>query len=163
MARPRRPPPPPLETNDVRVAATGTAVWAVGLVVLLVIGLPEADRWWLWVCVGGIAIGLFGVWYIPRLQRSRAALIASHAAEGTHAEATDAAPGGADAGHNVHTAHNGDTAHTGDTVQTGHAVHSGNSGAEARPGGGEPAGENSRHLDPAPEGNAVTDPETRRD
>ena len=81
MARPRRPPPPPLETNDVRVAATGAAAWAVALVVLLVIGLPEADRWWLWVCAVGIGIGLFGVFYIPRLQRTRAALIASHARE----------------------------------------------------------------------------------
>jgi H+/Cl- antiporter ClcA len=79
MTRPRRPDPPPLETDDVRIAAVGTGAWAVALVVLLLIGLPEPDRWWLWVCVVGIAIGLFGVWYIPRLQRSRAALIAGHA------------------------------------------------------------------------------------
>src|SRR3954471_16871832 len=82
MARSRRPDPPPLETNDVRAAAVGAAAWTVALIVLLLIGLPEADRWWLWVCVTGIAIGLFGIWYIPRLQRSRAALIASHAAGG---------------------------------------------------------------------------------
>ncbi|WP_187236064.1 DUF2530 domain-containing protein [Actinomadura sp. HBU206391] len=90
MARPRRPPPPPLETNDVRVAAAGAAAWAVALVVLLVIGLPEADRWWLWVCVVGIAIGLFGVLYIPRLQRTRAALIASHAGKHAAVDQTDA-------------------------------------------------------------------------
>ncbi|GAA2083146.1 DUF2530 domain-containing protein [Actinomadura alba] len=78
MARPRRPPPPPLETNDVRLSAAGAAAWAVALVVLLLIGLPEDERWWLWVCVTGMAIGLFGIVYIPRLQRSRTALIASH-------------------------------------------------------------------------------------
>ncbi|MGH3389466.1 MAG: DUF2530 domain-containing protein [Actinomadura sp.] len=78
MTRPRRPDPPPLETDDVRIAAVGAGAWAVALVVLLLIGLPEADRWWLWVCVTGVVTGLFGVWYIPRLQRSRAELIAGH-------------------------------------------------------------------------------------
>jgi len=42
-------------------------------VVLLIIGLPEDARWWLWVCVCGIACGLFGYWYLPRLHRARAA------------------------------------------------------------------------------------------
>jgi hypothetical protein len=79
MPRPRRPDPPPIQTNDVLIAVVGTGAWSVALVVLLLVGLPEADRWWLWVCVAGIAIGLFGVWYIPRLQRSRAAIEARHA------------------------------------------------------------------------------------
>jgi H+/Cl- antiporter ClcA len=78
MTRPRRPDPPPLETDDVRIAVVGTGAWAVALVALLLIGPPEADRWWLWVCVTGVVTGLFGVWYIPRLQRSRAELIAGH-------------------------------------------------------------------------------------
>ena len=90
MARPRRPTPPPLETNDVRVAVTGVVAWAVALVVLVLVGLPEADRWWLWVCVTGIAIGLFGVVYIPRLHRSRAAVIAQHAREERGAAAAGA-------------------------------------------------------------------------
>lgn len=81
MARPRRPHPPPLRTNDVHVAAVGTAGWAIALVVLLLIRLPEPDRWWLWVCVTGITIGLFGIWYIPRLQRSRAALTTGRTAK----------------------------------------------------------------------------------
>jgi hypothetical protein len=71
MARPRRPEPPPLQTNDVLIAVVGTVAWAVALVVLLIIGLPEAVRWWLWVCGSGIGTGLFGIWYIPRLHRSR--------------------------------------------------------------------------------------------
>jgi len=70
--RPRRADPPPLETNDVRIAVAGTAAWAIALVVLLIAGPPEADRWWIWVCVAGIVIGLFATWYIPRLQSGRA-------------------------------------------------------------------------------------------
>jgi H+/Cl- antiporter ClcA len=73
MTRPRRPDPPPLQTNDVLVVAVGTVAWAAVLVVLLVIGLDETDRWWLWVCAAGIVGGLFAMWYIPRLQRGRAA------------------------------------------------------------------------------------------
>jgi hypothetical protein len=72
MPRPRRPDPEPLRTNDVLVACVGTVAWAIALVVLLAIGLAPADRWWLWVCAGGITGGLFGIWYIPRLQRKRA-------------------------------------------------------------------------------------------
>jgi amino acid transporter len=74
MSRPHRPEPPPLVTNDVRVAVVGTVAWAVALIVLLLIGLPEDDRWWLWVCAVGIGIGLFAIWYTPRLHRSRAAV-----------------------------------------------------------------------------------------
>ncbi|TDC48010.1 DUF2530 domain-containing protein [Actinomadura sp. KC345] len=81
MTRPHRPDPPPMQTNDVRIAAAGTAAWAVALVVLLIVGLPSEDRWWLWVCVAGIAIGLFAVWYVPRLQAGRARQEAARAAE----------------------------------------------------------------------------------
>ncbi|HZB34155.1 MAG TPA: DUF2530 domain-containing protein [Streptosporangiaceae bacterium] len=78
MSPKQRPEPPQLQTNDVLTAVAGTVAWAVALVVLLLIGLPEPDRWWLWVCVVGIGIGLFAVWYVPRLHRSRAAFEARH-------------------------------------------------------------------------------------
>lgn len=61
-----------MRTNDVLVAAIGAAAWGVALVLLLLIGLPDDDRWWLWVCVTGIGIGLFAMWQIPRIQRGRA-------------------------------------------------------------------------------------------
>jgi hypothetical protein len=73
MGRPRRPEPPPLQTNDVLLAVLGTAAWAIALVVLVLVGLPKADRWWQWVCVAGIGIGLFAIWFVPRQRRSRAA------------------------------------------------------------------------------------------
>ena len=60
-----------------RIAAVGASAWAVALIVLVIVDLPKAARWWLWVGVTGSVTGLFGVWYIPRLQRSRAAMIAS--------------------------------------------------------------------------------------
>jgi hypothetical protein len=74
VTRPRQPAPPPLEGNDQLIAAVITAGWAIALIVLLVIrtDLPSGSRWWVWTCVGGLAFGAFGLWYTPRLKRSRA-------------------------------------------------------------------------------------------
>ena len=74
MTRSRRPAPPPLEGNDQRGTAIGTAAWAVALVVLLILReqIPADERWWIWVCATGLVMGLFGLWYVPRLKRSRA-------------------------------------------------------------------------------------------
>jgi hypothetical protein len=74
VTRSRRPAPPPLEGNDQRGTAIGTAAWAVALVVLLVLReqIPAHERWWIWTCATGVAMGLFGLWYVPRLKRSRA-------------------------------------------------------------------------------------------
>ena len=70
----RRPAPPPLEANDQVVAGVITAAWAVALVVLLVLRdqLPAGERWWIWTCAAGLAMGLFGLWYVPRVKRARA-------------------------------------------------------------------------------------------
>ena len=74
MTSSRRPAPPPLEGNDQRGTAIGTAAWAVALVVLLILRqqIPADDRWWIWTCATGTVMGLFGLWYVPRLKRSRA-------------------------------------------------------------------------------------------
>ncbi len=55
------------------VTWVGTAGWAVALVVLLIIrgSLPADQRWWIWTCVCGLAMGLFALWYVPRLKRAR--------------------------------------------------------------------------------------------
>jgi hypothetical protein len=70
----RRPSPPPLEANDQLVTAVITAGWAVALVVLLALWdeIPTGERWWIWTCAAGLVMGLFGLWYVPRLKRSRA-------------------------------------------------------------------------------------------
>ncbi|QBI52275.1 hypothetical protein EKD16_02295 [Streptomonospora litoralis] len=61
--------------SDYRLpTALGTAAWTVALVALLAMGerLPEEDRWWRWVCLTGIAFGVFAFVYIPRHLRNRA-------------------------------------------------------------------------------------------
>jgi hypothetical protein len=70
----RRESPPPLEANDRLVTAVFTAAWAVALVVLLAVrsDIPARERWWIWVAVAGLVMGLFALWYVPHLQRSRA-------------------------------------------------------------------------------------------
>jgi H+/Cl- antiporter ClcA len=69
----RRPAPPPLEANDQMVTASITGAWVIALVVLLAVrtDIPPADRWWVWVAVTGVGIGLFGLAYVPHLKRSR--------------------------------------------------------------------------------------------
>ena len=73
MKETRPAPPPPLEANDQLVTGIVTAGWAVALIVLLIVrgDLPADARWWVWTCVAGLVMGLFGLWYVPRLKRSR--------------------------------------------------------------------------------------------
>jgi hypothetical protein len=81
VTRSRRPVPPPLEANDQLVTAVGTVAWAVALVILLILReqIPAGERWWIWVCVAGLVMGLFGLWYVPRLKRARARAAARRA------------------------------------------------------------------------------------
>ncbi len=93
-------PPPPLEADDVLVVRVITAGWAVALVVLLIVrgSLPAGQRWWVWTCVAGLAFGIVGLWYVPRLKRSRARAAAARSggdeagAAGEDGEAAGAAP-----------------------------------------------------------------------
>ena len=83
MNEPGRPtPPPPLEANDQLVTGIITAGWAVALIVLLIVrsSLPAGARWWLWTCVAGLVMGLFALWYVPRLKRGRSRAAARRAA-----------------------------------------------------------------------------------
>jgi hypothetical protein len=63
------------------VTVVVTLGWVVALVVLLAIRgvLPADARWWVWTCVAGVAMGLFGLWYVPFLKRRRARIAAAHA------------------------------------------------------------------------------------
>jgi Protein of unknown function (DUF2530) len=80
----RPPQPPPLEANDQQVTAVITAAWAIALVVLVIVrdSLPAGSRWWIWTCAAGLGMGLFGLWYVPRLKRGRARSAARRAANG---------------------------------------------------------------------------------
>jgi len=90
VSEPARPtPPPPLEANDQLVTGIVTAGWAAALIVLLIVrgSLPADARWWIWTCVTGLAMGLFGLWYVPRLKRGRSRAAARRAAaEPTHSD-----------------------------------------------------------------------------
>jgi Protein of unknown function (DUF2530) len=85
MTSARRPAPPPLEGNDQLVTAIITAAWAVALIVVLVLRdrLPAGDRWWLWTCAAGLGLGIFALWYVPRLKRGRARSAARRSREPT--------------------------------------------------------------------------------
>jgi ribosomal protein L32 len=74
VRRSLRPTPPPLEANDRQVTVVATLAWAVALVVLLVLRaqIPADEQWWIWTCVTGLCMGLFGLWYVPRFKRARA-------------------------------------------------------------------------------------------
>ena len=63
------------------VTVVGTAGWALALVVLLIVrgSLPAGARWWIWTCATGVAMGLFALWYVPRLKRARARAAARRA------------------------------------------------------------------------------------
>ncbi|MCL2585789.1 MAG: DUF2530 domain-containing protein [Streptosporangiales bacterium] len=58
------------------MTAAITAAWAIALVAVGVASvtgiLPPDTRWWLWTCAAGLCMGLFGLWYVPRLKNSRA-------------------------------------------------------------------------------------------
>ncbi|HEX9034842.1 MAG TPA: DUF2530 domain-containing protein [Streptosporangiaceae bacterium] len=95
MARPLREAPPPLEGNDQLITAAGTIAWAVALVVLLILRsqLSSSDHWWIWTCVVGVGLGLFGLAYVPRLKRSRARKAARGGAERGDAGPGETGPG----------------------------------------------------------------------
>jgi hypothetical protein len=94
VASPRRSPPPPLEGNAGLITAVITAGWAIALVVVLIIrdSLPPAERWWVWTCTTGLALGFFGLWYVPHLQRRRATAAARRAARSAGPEPGQAPP-----------------------------------------------------------------------
>jgi len=73
VARPSRPVPPPFEGADQLITGIITAGWAIALLVLVLARgqLPAPDHWWIWTCVVGIGIGLFGLAYVPQLKKSR--------------------------------------------------------------------------------------------
>lgn len=74
----RRPDPEPLETDDVRIVAVGTVLWAVALMVLVVGRLLgyAVHGWWIAMCACGALLGCVGVRYC---QRRRDAIVRSRA------------------------------------------------------------------------------------
>jgi hypothetical protein len=66
----------PLDVDGVGTVAVGTILWAVAFVLLLPFHgrLEDSGRtWWLWTCVAGFGLGMFGVNYCRRRRRRRPA------------------------------------------------------------------------------------------
>jgi membrane protein DedA with SNARE-associated domain len=73
--QPRRPDPEPVVVNETRIVLVGTALWVLAFIVLATFfrdELREHDAmWWLWACLVGIALGLYGLRFVARRDRSR--------------------------------------------------------------------------------------------
>jgi len=64
----------PLDVDGVRTVAVGAVLWLVAFVLLLPFygSLQESGRtWWLWTCLAGFGLGMFGVEYCRRRKRRR--------------------------------------------------------------------------------------------
>lgn len=67
-----------MEVNDRLVLGIGTGLWLVALVVLAFAFHRDLTRhhagWWLWTCLAGIVMGLYGIayFYVRRRPRLRA-------------------------------------------------------------------------------------------
>src|SRR3954469_24993978 len=69
MPAPRRPDPEPLETDDVRIVALGTALWTLALAAALVFHDRLAEHGngdWVWTSLAGSFLGLLGLRYVRR-------------------------------------------------------------------------------------------------
>lgn len=62
----------PLDVTGVRTVTTGTGLFALATVALLLQldWLRDHDRlWWLWTCLAGVGLGIFGYVYCSRRAR----------------------------------------------------------------------------------------------
>lgn len=67
----------PLDVDGVRTVEVGVALWLVAFLALLPFygRLQDAGNvWWLWTCLAGFGLGLFGLEYCRRRRRARADL-----------------------------------------------------------------------------------------
>src|SRR5262249_32721079 len=82
--------------DDRVVTGTITAGWAVAVIVVAILAargvLPPGERWWVWTCVAGLCMGLFGLWYVPVLKRGRARSVARRAQSSAQSSAQPTAP-----------------------------------------------------------------------
>ena len=59
----------PLDVDGVGAIATGTVLWLIALIALVIFRSDLAaneSEWWMWVAATGAALGLPGLWYTRR-------------------------------------------------------------------------------------------------
>jgi Protein of unknown function (DUF2530) len=64
----------PLDVDGVRTVEVGTALWLIGFLALLPFyGRLEdsGNEWWLWTCLAGFGLGLFGLEFCRRRRKAR--------------------------------------------------------------------------------------------
>lgn len=67
----------PLDVDGVRTVEVGVAIWFIAFIAMLPFysALEDSGRtWWLWTCMAGFGLGLFGLEYCRRRRKARAAL-----------------------------------------------------------------------------------------
>jgi hypothetical protein len=67
----------PLDVDGVRTVEVGVALWFIGFLALLPFYgrlQEEGNLWWLWTCLAGFGLGLFGLEYCRRRRRARSEL-----------------------------------------------------------------------------------------
>jgi hypothetical protein len=65
----------PLDVDGIRTVEVGTGLWLLAFIALLPFyGRLESDghAWWLWTCLAGFGLGLFGLEYCRRRRNLRA-------------------------------------------------------------------------------------------
>ncbi|MDT0203701.1 DUF2530 domain-containing protein [Nocardioides sp. AE5] len=64
----------PLDVDGVRTLEVGTGLWLLGFIALLPFygRLEETGNlWWLWTCLAGFGLGLFGIEFCRRRRQRR--------------------------------------------------------------------------------------------
>lgn len=67
----------PLDVDGVRTVEVGVGLWLLAFIALLPFygRLQDAGHvWWLWTCLAGFGLGLFGLEYCRRRHKARAEL-----------------------------------------------------------------------------------------
>jgi H+/Cl- antiporter ClcA len=75
----------PVDVDGVLATTVGTVLWALAFLVLLPFRgrLEDNDaEWWLWTCLAGVGLGLFGIAYCRR-RRDRLAASARRTSDQT--------------------------------------------------------------------------------
>ena len=64
----------PMDLDGVRTLEVGTVAWLIGFIALLPFSnslSADGRGWWMWTCLAGFGLGLFGIEYCRRRKAAR--------------------------------------------------------------------------------------------